>query len=349
MRRIVILLLCAVLVVPLCGNATATEPKISAKSYVLLDGDTGAFLAGKNEHTPMPCASTTKVMTAVVVLEHLAPDLSVTVTDFHTRTEGSRVYYRAGEVQTVQELLYGLLLSSGNDAALALAEAACGSVAEFVAEMNRTAARLGMENTCFQNPSGLPQEGHYASAYDLAILMRYAMTHPLFAQITGTRERAVTGRTLINHNKLLKTLAGVDGGKTGFTKAAGRCLISTAVRNGRRLIAVTLSAPNDWQDHADLYTYGFSLYRPYVMTDGERFGPVLPVVGGQQATAQLRCEPVTVWLREDEDVEQVNYLPHFVYAPIEPGAVGEAVWMLGEKVLARGKVTLPHAVEEAAP
>ena len=169
------------------------------------------------------------------------------------------MYLQLGEERTVEELLYGLMLCSGNDAALALAESCCGSVDAFVAQMNRKAQEVGMTDSSFANPNGLDAQGHYSTARDMARLAAYAAKNPTFVRLSSTIQVTTAGRTMTNHNRLLRTVEGCVGMKTGYTKAAGRTLVSCAVRDGRTLVAVTLQDGNDWADHQALYDYGFSL------------------------------------------------------------------------------------------
>ena len=309
---------------------------ISAKAYVVFDADSGEVLAARNGELRLPPASTTKIMTALLAIECLPLKQSVEITEFHASVEGSRMYLRVGETVSVSDLLYGLLLSSGNDAALALAETAAGSVDAFVDRMNSKAQELGLENTRFVNPNGLPAEGHYSTALDLARLMAAAMQNETFAAICGTREAVVSGRTLVNHNRLLHTVPGVDGGKTGYTKAAGRCLVSTAQRNGRRIIVVTLNAPDDWQDHRELYDRGFAQYR--LVQLGDSLQPLtVPVVGCDVLRLAVEIPAVSVHLSDTELplLESTIYLPHFCYAPVIRGVeLGWVTWTVGKRTIA---------------
>lgn len=228
---------------------------ISATAAVLMDADTGRVLYEKNADRRMLVASTTKILTALVVLESCDLQSRVTVTQKH-RAEGSSMYLKPGERVTVECLLYGLLLSSGNDAALALAEA-CGGAERCVGKMNDLARRIGMADSHFENPNGLDGEQHYSTARDMAKLAAYAAKQPTLMRICSTVTAHVGGRTLTNHNRLLRELEGCVGMKTGYTKAAGRTLVSCVERDGRTLVAVTLQDGNDWADHAALYAYGF--------------------------------------------------------------------------------------------
>ena len=240
--------------------AVAEALEVSATAAVLMDADMGQVLYEKNGDRQMLIASTTKIMTALVVLEHAAPDDVITVTPNHM-AEGSSMYLRAGETVRVEELLYGLLLCSGNDAALALTECA-GGLTPFVALMNEKAAALGMAHTSFANPNGLDADGHYSTARDMAVLAAAAVENPTFRRICSSRSVTIGQRTMENHNRLLRQVEGCIGLKTGYTRAAGRTLVSCAERDGCRLVAVTLQDGDDWADHAALYDYGFRLTAP---------------------------------------------------------------------------------------
>jgi len=240
--------------------AVAEALEVSATAAVLMDADMGQVLYEKNGDRQMLIASTTKIMTALVVLEHAAPDDVITVTPNHM-AEGSSMYLRAGETVRVEELLYGLLLCSGNDAALALTECA-GGLTPFVALMNEKAAALGMAHTSFANPNGLDADGHYSTARDMAVLAAAAVENPTFRRICSSRSVTIGQRTMENHNRLLRQVEGCVGLKTGYTRAAGRTLVSCTERDGCRLVAVTLQDGNDWADHAALYDYGFRLTAP---------------------------------------------------------------------------------------
>lgn len=240
--------------------AVAEALEVSATAAVLMDADMGQVLYEKNGDRQMLIASTTKIMTALVVLEHAAPDDVITVTPDHM-AEGSSMYLKAGETVRVEELLYGLLLCSGNDAALALTECA-GGLTPFVALMNEKAAALGMARTSFANPNGLDADGHYSTARDMAVLAAAAMENPMFRRICSSRSVTIGQRTMENHNRLLRQMEGCVGLKTGYTQAAGRTLVSCTEREGCRLVAVTLQDGNDWADHAALYDYGFRLTAP---------------------------------------------------------------------------------------
>lgn len=277
-RRILAALWAAVSLIG-CMTAAAEAVEVSAAAAVLMDADSGRLLYEKNGEKRMLIASTTKLMTALVALEQGGLQQEITVTGGHM-AEGSSMYLRPGEKLTLETLLYGLLLCSGNDAALAVTEC-MGGVAPFVARMNEKAAELGMENTHFANPNGLDDEEHYSTAEDMAKLAAAAMDDPVLRRVASTRTARIGGRTLTNHNKLLSRVEGCVGLKTGYTRAAGRTLVSCAERDGVRLVAVTLQAGDDWNDHASLYEQGFRVLRPVKAVErGLRLAAERAVGGG---------------------------------------------------------------------
>ncbi len=277
-RRILAALWAAVSLIG-CMTAAAEAVEVSAAAAVLMDADSGRLLYEKNGEKRMLIASTTKLMTALVALEQGGLQQEITVTGGHM-AEGSSMYLRPGEKLTLETLLYGLLLCSGNDAALAVTECMDG-VAPFVARMNEKAAELGMENTHFANPNGLDDEEHYSTAEDMARLAAAAMDDPVLRRVASTRTARIGGRTLTNHNKLLSRVEGCVGLKTGYTRAAGRTLVSCAERDGVRLVAVTLQDGDDWNDHASLYEQGFRVLRPVKAVErGLRLAAARAVGGG---------------------------------------------------------------------
>lgn len=252
-----------ILVSVACLSPAVSALDVSAKHAVLIDADTGDVLFEKDADTRAPMASTTKIATAIAIIEALPPDKKICVPKEAVGVEGTSAYLTEGEILTVRDLLHALLLSSANDAAVTLAIACDGDIPCFAARMNALAQALGLYNTHFENPHGLPSDAHYTTARELAILSAYAMHNPIFAEIVATKSytcrSSTTVRTFRNHNKLLSFSGDAVGIKTGFTKKSGRCLVGAAERNGAKLISVTLSAPNDWNDHLSLFHYGFSL------------------------------------------------------------------------------------------
>jgi D-alanyl-D-alanine carboxypeptidase len=239
----------------------AWAAEVSAQAWALGDGDSGRVLESVNGSEERLIASTTKLMTAYTAAQlNVDWDQVVTVSAQAAATEGSSLYLAPGEEIALGELLWGMLLVSGNDSATALAEGCCGSVEAFVDEMNSCAQELGMTHSHFENPTGLDGETHYSTAEDLIKLAKAVLDDPFLAQVVGTKSATVAGRSLTNHNRLLSAYPGCIGLKTGYTQAAGRTLVSAAQRDGVTLICVTLSDPNDWTDHAALLDEGFSRY-----------------------------------------------------------------------------------------
>lgn len=249
----------AIIAVFLISSTAFAEEENS--SYILIEGRTRQVIKKENENLPLPIASTTKIMTAITAIENADLEDIFTVSQNAQNQEGSSIYLREGDKISVKDLLYGLMLNSGNDAATVLAESISGSVDAFAQLMNEKAQKIGCKNTNFKNPSGLNEEGHYSSAYDLALIMAYAMENEKFREIVGTKRYNIDDCESItylkNHNKLLWQYEYCTGGKTGYTKLSGRCLVTTAEKDGIRLIAVTLNNPDDWKTHKELFQYGF--------------------------------------------------------------------------------------------
>ena len=234
---------------------------VSARNACVLDAVTGKILYEKNPDRQSLIASTTKIMTALVVCEQCNVLDRMRIPKEAVGIEGSSMYLKEGEILTIQELLYGLMLRSGNDAAVALAIYCGGTVEGFAELMNDKARNLGLRNTHFVNPNGLDAPDHYSTARDLSLLSAYAMENPVFYKTVSAKNIRIGERYLTNHNKLLWRLEGADGVKTGYTRAAGRILVSSATRNERRIIAATIDDGDDWNDHANLLNDGFSRYQ----------------------------------------------------------------------------------------
>lgn len=304
----------------------------SAASVILMEQGSGRVLYENAADEESLIASITKIMTAVVALEHGRLDEKYTVTA-EDMAEGSSMYLKPGENLTLEELLYGLMLSSGNDAALAVAHCVCGDISAFVDLMNETAAELGMEHSHFANPNGLDAQGHFSCARDMAGLASFALDNATFLRIASTSSVTINGRYLQNHNKLLSRYAGCIGVKTGFTKAAGRTLVSAAERDGMTLICVTLNDGDDWNDHMTLLDEGFALYTRATFLQGGDYVTEVPVRLGTDDTVKLiasadLCYPVT----DGEKVTMHIRVPLSAAAPVTPGQVmGEAVLFLDER------------------
>lgn len=315
---------------------------ISAQHSVLLDAQTGRVLYGKNPDAKSLIASTTKIMTALIVCEQCNVLDRIRIPKEAVGIEGSSMYLQEGEILTVQELLYGLMLHSGNDAAVALAIYCGGTVEGFAGLMNDKAYALGLTGTQFQNPHGLDAPGHYSTAEDLAILAAYAMENPIFARTVSAKTVKVGERLLTNHNKLLWRVEGADGVKTGYTRAAGRILVSSATREGRRLIAVTINAPDDWNDHTVLLEKGFSQYTVQQIVEKDQCLGMREIAGGQAGEVELlAAEDFSYALTPEETPRIVITGQGFVYAPVAQGQeAGFAYVLLGDKIA--GKILLKY-------
>jgi len=312
-----------VLTLLLSGKAYAANevPAVSAHSMILMHPDSGLVLAEKNADESMLIASTTKLMTALVALEKLDPDREVVVDPLWTKVEGSSMYLRPGESYAVRDLLYGLMLASGNDAALALAYTVSGSPEEFAVLMNEKAQSLGLTDTHFTNPHGLDHEDHYSTARDMAVLMSAVLDNEILSQIIATKSYSTHGATYVNHNKLLWRCKGVNGGKTGYTKAAGRCLVTSCEREDLSLVCVTLSAGDDWQDHTKLYDWTYSAYKSYSQSSQMPLADV-PVVAEDEVYAEVGpSQDVSLCVAKDSCIETRLYLPRFVFPKVSQGAV----------------------------
>ncbi len=309
-----------------------------AAGAVLMDAESGRVLYEHDAHRPRLIASTTKLMTALVAVERARDlDETVTVKGEWLGSEGSSIYLKAGEEITLRGLLYGLLLQSGNDAAMVIACHTAGSEGEFVALMNEKAAALGMKNSSFANPSGLNDDSHYSTPYDMALLAQACLRNETVADLCATKSITIGTRTFVNHNKLLWRCEGCVGMKTGFTEKAGRTLVSAATRNGQTLICVTLNDGDDWNDHRKLLDYGFQTCpRQVLCRAGEVLGsvavegsliPTMPVVTKAELGYPLKAG--------ERPVMEVELL-RSATAPLPAGVqLGEIRWRLNGEVVAQ--------------
>lgn len=339
MKRKIAAFLIAAFLIPAVNAGASGPPELSAASAILLDGESGRVLFEKNAYEERSIASITKLMTALVAVE-MAGSLQepVTIQKEWTGIEGSSLYLKPGETVSLETLIYGLLLHSGNDAAVAIAGYCAGSVELFVQEMNRKALLLGMQHTHFANPNGLSEEGHYSTAYDMALLGQACLNNPVIAKIMSTRSISLEGRSFTNHNKLLWFYKGCTGMKTGFTEDSGRTLVSSAECDGKKLIAVTLNAPDDWQDHKDLFDYGFEMFqRSTLCTQGDVVG-YFEVEGSLLSALALKVERDMFCLikNEDEVRSEIILDQTSVQAPLQAGTVfGTMSFYLGDELLGR--------------
>ncbi len=333
--------LAAVLLLPLKVQG------VSARRAVCVDAVTGRVLFSRNAGQRALIASTTKIMTALVVCEQCNVLSQMRIPKEAVGIEGSSMYLKEGEVLTLQELLYGLMLSSGNDAAVALAIFCGGNVPGFVELMNDKARLLGLKNTHFANPNGLDAPDHYSTAEDLACLAAYAMENPVFRKTVSTKTVAIGSRYLRNHNKLLWLVEGAEGVKTGYTRSAGRTLVSSASRLDRRVIAVTLDAPGDWQDHAEMLGEAFEAYQiTRIVSRGDKIAS-LPVIGGERSVDLLADGDFDCALASGECPQVAFGGQSFVYAPVAEGArAGTGYILLSGKIVGSVPLVYGATVEQ---
>lgn len=330
---------------------------ISAQSGILICADSGSVIWSKNETEPLPMASTTKIMTSLLALEHMEAcgNKEIEITEEMVRVEGTSMGLRAGNIVNLEALVQGMLLCSGNDAANAAAIAVGGNVNNFIDLMNEKAKMIGMENTKFSTPSGLDKDNHHSTAKDMAILGAYAMENENFLKIASQKSMPVKflspNKTvrLKNHNKLLRLYDGCIGVKTGFTKLAGRCLVSCAEKNGVRLICVTLNAPNDWDDHTNLYNFGFE------NTVSKKFCDVgfkisVPLKNSSEGNLECECgsEFSAVFKKGDElKITRQVEIPDVLEPPIERGQIlGKVVYYLDGKIVGKNDILSSREVKK---
>jgi len=352
-----ILILTAVCCV-LAQSAVLALDDVSARSAILMEQSTGDVLFEKNAHQRMPMASTTKIMTALCAIESGDLSRTVKVHPDACGVEGSSIYLQEGDCLTLESLLYALMLESANDAATAIACEIAGSVDGFADCMNRKAADLGLTDTHFTNPHGLDHDQHYTTAADLAIIAAHAMENPVFAQIASTGKYTVTithtdgesvSRVLLNHNKLLRLSDDVTGVKTGFTKRSGRCLVSSARRDGVSVIAVTLNAPDDWNDHLAMHEFGFSARTCYTLAEPGEFTVQLPCPTAKDGVITACNRDGLSLVRENGlEITHVVEADRLLMPPVEEGqCLGRVVFYANSEML--GEVPLYSCESVAEP
>ncbi|WP_337020232.1 D-alanyl-D-alanine carboxypeptidase family protein [Oceanobacillus massiliensis] len=317
---------------PTIGQAA---PSVSANNAILIEQSTGRVLFEKNANDQASIASITKIMTAIIAIESGKMEEMAEASREAIYTEGSSIYLEQGERMKLEDLVYGLMLRSGNDAAVAIAEHVGGSEDGFIFLMNEKAKWLGMTNSHFDNPHGLDSDTHYSSAYDMGLLMRYAMENDLFKKITASETYKSENRSYSwqNKNKLLTQFYEYcTGGKTGYTKKTGRTLVSTAEKDGVELIAVTLDAPDDWQDHMSMFEWGFDNYQ---MESLSNEGPSDYIVNNNQTIPGYIGEQISYPLTEEEQLS-LNKKNYIVMNDniAEEDIIGKTVFYLGDNQLA---------------
>lgn len=354
-RNIVILfLLLAMIFTMLTVIASANgKPTTGARALALLEPQTGTFLMLENADTPLPMASTTKIMTALLAIENCELDELVTIPKEAVGIEGSSLYLKEDDVLSVRALVYSVLLQSANDASVALALKLGGDLKGFSEIMNQKARELGLSNTHFDNPHGLDSEEHYTSARDLALLTREALSNDTFRRIASTYKYSFSlgdsVRTVVNHNKMLKRYDGAIGVKTGFTKRSGRCLVSAAEREGLSLIAVTLDDPDDWRDHTAMLDYGFSLMEAVSLDSLNASSFNLKILDGECDSVIVEPDtdyPYIIRLKSDIPLRAEVLLPKYKAAPVCEGeAVGRILIYNGNDVIQSIELVSKQTVE----
>lgn len=352
-------LVCVISCLLLCTALAQATPKLGAQSAVLIDAKTGQILFEKDMQKKRAPASTTKILTAIIAVESGRLDDIVKVSPRAAATPGSSMHLFAGQCLSLRELVTGLMLRSGNDAAVAIAEHLAGSVEDFVNIMNHKAQLIGAYDSHFVNPHGLSKPGHYSTAFDLAWIARYALANPVFANIVSTKETNIEwldrkgrehDRNIRNTNRLLWMLEEADGVKTGTTSEAGPCLVSSATRANQKLIAVVLNAPSRWYDSMKLLKYGFDSYDLYTYAEqGEILGTVKLSRGLRDLLEIGAATPAAiVVLTEDYDNVTVEVdLPDIIKAPVYEGQkVGEIVFYVNDKAVKTVDLVSTADVEE---
>lgn len=314
---------------------------VSAKSAILLCDNNDSVIFEKNSTEKLSMASTTKIMTTLLALEYAKKDNKTVTFTQDMIAEGSSMYLKVGDKVKLSDLAVGMMMVSGNDSANAVALTLGKTKEKFADMMNAKAEVIGMNDTHFVTPSGLDDEQHYSTAKDMAKLMQYAMKNKDFASLTAQKSMKVnfispsdTVNVYYNHNKLLSMYEYCNGGKTGFTKKSGRCLVSSAQKDGVKLIAVTLNAPDDWNDHIRMYNYGFSKLQKVSGID-EDFRFSADVVGGNQSTVELKPSESMSYVTENGEELNITrklILDRFLYAPLDKGeTVGSVQYYSGNK------------------
>lgn len=354
-------LLTALLLFP-CVRAKSAPPAIKARAAILMDAKTGQVIYEKNSRLRSAPASTTKVVTAIIAIESGRLAEEVTVSPQAAATGGSSMHLHTGQKLLLRELVTGLLLRSGNDAAAAIAEHLAGSVEEFSLLMNEKAEQLGAYDSQFKNPHGLSAAGHYTTAFDLAWITRYALTHPVFADIVSTKETAIEWfdrkgqeheQNLRNTNKLLWMLEDADGVKTGTTNEAGPCLISSATRGSQKLIAVVLHDHSRWYDSMQLLQYGFNTFELVEYANRQEVLATLPVEQGMTGEVDAILSEAACLVVPTADKPSLTIqvdLPETIKAPVYQGQkIGEVIFFIGGKAVKTVDLHAAQEIEERTP
>ena len=339
---LLVALLFSLLTIYAFGEEETGGLSVSARSAALYQPDNEIFLYKKNADMRLPMASTTKIMTALLAIENSDPADLVLIDDSAVGVEGSSAYLRSGDILTMEELTYALLLQSANDAAVAIACYIGGDVEGFSALMNEKAADLGLTNTHFTNPHGLDDKDHYTTSHDLSIIAAEAMKNDNFCKIVSTYKKTFSteerSRTYVNHNKLLKLYDGCVGVKTGFTKKSGRCLVGAAKKDGLTFISVTLDAPSDWSDHKKLLDMGYDRLERITLSESFDHTYKIPVIDGDKEFVNVTNPDGAFIITEKSEHTEKSYLKlvRYAIAPVAEGDIlGEIIYTVDGKEAAR--------------
>ncbi len=328
----------------------------SGKAMCLIEAQTGRILAEKNSYAKLAMASTTKIMTAITAIEHCEDlDEVFEVSDKAIGVEGTSLYLRKGEKHSLRDLLYGLMLVSGNDASVAIGERVGGTVEHFVDLMNFTAYKIGVKNTHFENTHGLDEKGHYTCAYDLAKITAYALNNPVFKEIVSTQNKKIVNadgkvRYLCNKNKLLRTFNGAIGVKTGFTDDAGRCLVSAAERDGMRLVCVVLNCGPMFEESSAILDWGFNNFKLYNLVENVHFDNIINVSEGEKQNARVGNYETYFYPLKEGELDKIKVdvvLTKNVIAPLQKNSqVGEYKIFFDNNLLFSGKIVTMENIKE---
>lgn len=360
MRRSLALIMSVVIAAVSGVLGVSAEQDNSARAAVIMDVNSGRVLYSKNMDEKLAMASTTKIMTTLVAVESGRLEEQVTVSRKASYTEGSSIYLREGEKHKVHDLLYAIMLRSGNDAAVAVAEHVGGSVEGFADMMNRKAQEIGANNTHFANPHGLDTQGHYTTAYDLALITAYALKNPIFADVVSSKKKTIEGppnenwdRVMINKNKMLWQFDGGDGVKTGYTNKAGRCLVSSATRDGMQLVCVVLNCGPMWDDSAALLEDSFKNYSNVKVVDSNAIFQTVKVKNGKEKLVGVKpAEDFSIALTagEKDNVKLSAKRNGIAQAPLNKGEdAGMLEVYLDNKLLGTIALEYAESVESSSP
>ena len=337
-KTLIYLLLLSTFLLSMMALLVSAESGTStnAKSSALYNPDTKSFLYQNNADCRLPMASTTKIVTALIAIETLPLDEIITVPREAVGIEGSSLYLSVGDKLTVKDLIYGVLLQSANDAATVLALRISGDIQAFAERRTERAIASGATNTSFSNPHGLDDSEHFTTAHDLSLIAAEALNNKVFKSIVSTYKYSFKigeeTRTVVNHNKLLKSYDGCIGVKTGFTKKSGRCLVSAAERDGVMLVAVTLNDPDDWTDHKNMLNYGFKSLESVDLSKLISIPDSIPSVSSDGARVSIALAKSNIVKSANDSLYYSVDLPSYIATDVKIGdKIGEVTVRIGDR------------------